>query len=72
MVKGCETEGKEAPEQEAEDGESSEEEEEDVVALAVKITCKEGEVELRWLRGLDYVLFESFCGLTKRALVGGR
>ncbi|TKA45821.1 hypothetical protein B0A54_03506 [Friedmanniomyces endolithicus] len=64
--------GKEAPEQEAEDGESSEEEEEDVVALAVKITCKEGEVELRWLRGLDYVLFESFCGLTKRALVGGR
>ncbi|KAK0909063.1 hypothetical protein LTR02_004588 [Friedmanniomyces endolithicus] len=65
--------GKEAPEQEAGDGESSEEDDDDdAVALAVKITCKEGEVELRWLRGLDYVLFESFCGLTKRALVGGR
>ncbi|KAK0321765.1 hypothetical protein LTR82_007251 [Friedmanniomyces endolithicus] len=68
--------GSAAPKQEAGTDESSEEEEEeeedDVVALAVKITFKEGEVELRWLRGLDYDLFESFCGLTKRALVGGR
>ncbi|KAK1060813.1 hypothetical protein LTR33_012830 [Friedmanniomyces endolithicus] len=63
--------GKEPPKQEAEEGESSEEDD-NAVALAVKITCKEGEVELRWLRGSDYVLFESFCGLTKRALVGGR
>ncbi|TKA73714.1 hypothetical protein B0A55_05480 [Friedmanniomyces simplex] len=59
------------PKPEMEKGESSGEDEE-AVGLAVKIMCKDEEVELRWLRGLDYVLFESFCGLIKRALVGGR
>ena len=38
------------------------------VALAVKIVCKKEEVEVRWLRGMDHVLFESFCGMLKRAL----
>ncbi|KAK3651077.1 hypothetical protein LTR56_005841 [Elasticomyces elasticus] len=48
--------------------EGSSEEEEEVVGLAVKITCGDGEVDVRWLRGRDYVLFESFCGLMKRSL----
>lgn len=42
----------------------------DGVGLAVKITCKLEAVELRWLRGDDYVLFTSFCGLLKRSLTG--
>ncbi|KAK4955776.1 hypothetical protein LTR10_006715 [Elasticomyces elasticus] len=48
--------------------EGSSEEEEEIVGLAVKITCGDGEVDVRWLRGRDYVLFESFCGLMKRSL----
>lgn len=43
-------------------------EDDDPVGLAVKVTCKEEEVEVRWLRGMDYLLFESFCGMLKRAL----
>lgn len=43
-------------------------EDEDDVALAVKVTCEEKKVEVRWLRGMDHVLFESFCGMLKRAL----
>lgn len=50
--------------------EEEEEEDEDDVALAVKIMCKDEEVELRWFKGSDYVLFTSFCGLLKRALTG--
>ncbi|KAK3640626.1 hypothetical protein LTR56_003689 [Elasticomyces elasticus] len=46
------------------DGDS--EEDEEIVGLAVKITCGDGEIDVRWLRGHDYVLFESFCGLMKR------
>lgn len=49
-----------------EDGAGSDEE----VALAVRIVCKEEEVQLRWLKGNDYVLFTSFCGMMKRALTG--
>ncbi|KAK5692209.1 hypothetical protein LTR17_025475 [Elasticomyces elasticus] len=48
--------------------EGSSEEEEEMVGLAVKITCGDGEVDVRWLRGQDSVLFESFCGLMKRSL----
>ncbi|KAK5112230.1 hypothetical protein LTR62_004391 [Meristemomyces frigidus] len=50
------------------DGE--EEGEECTVALAVKITCKHEAAELRWLRGQDYILFQSFSGLLKRELTG--
>ncbi|KAK5135662.1 hypothetical protein LTR08_004963 [Meristemomyces frigidus] len=50
------------------DGEGSEDEDDDDIALAVKIVCKSEVVELRWLRGSDYVLFTSFCGFLKRAL----
>lgn len=48
-------------------GEGSSDEEEDV-ALAVKVTCEDGKVDVRWLRGMDHVLFESFCGMLKRSL----
>lgn len=51
----------------AEDGGRGEKE---GVALAVKITCKKEEVELRWLRGKDHVVFTSFCGMLKRTLTG--
>jgi 23S rRNA (adenine1618-N6)-methyltransferase len=40
----------------------------DEVGLAVKVTCKDGAVDLRWLQGQDHVLFQSFCGLLKRSL----
>jgi 23S rRNA (adenine1618-N6)-methyltransferase len=40
----------------------------DAVPLGVKITVGEETVEIRWLRGLDNVLFESFCGMLKRHL----
>ncbi|RMZ17321.1 hypothetical protein D0860_00457 [Hortaea werneckii] len=52
------------------DGAESDEGVEEEVALAVKIVCKTEEVKLRWLRGNDYVLFTSFCGMMKRALTG--
>lgn len=48
-------------------GEESSEEEEHV-ALAAKVTCEDGKVHVRWLRGMDHVLFESFCGMLKRSL----
>ena len=51
----------------AKDKESSSDEE-DEVALAVKISCKNEEAEVRWLRGNDHVLYESFCGMLSRAL----
>lgn len=39
------------------------------VALAFKISLTEnGAMEVRWLRGRDYVLFESFCGMLKRGV----
>ena len=52
-----------------EEGSDDEEDGEDEVALAVKVSCEDGKVEVRWLRGLDHVLFESFCGMLKRALL---
>ena len=52
-----------------EDGsESSSSEDEEPVALAVKIVCGPGRVDIRWLRGTDFTLWESFCGMMKRAL----
>lgn len=50
------------------DDEKNGEEEKENVALAVKISCRIEEVNVRWLRGNDYVLFESFCGMVKREL----
>jgi 23S rRNA (adenine1618-N6)-methyltransferase len=38
------------------------------IALAVKIICSEGQVNIRWLRGTDFTLWESFCGMLKRSL----
>lgn len=46
------------------------EEAEKPVALAVKVMAKDGEVEVRWLRGHNYGLFEGFCGMLKRAMNG--
>ena len=51
--------------------ETDSDEDEEPVALAVKITSKDGEVELRWLQGHDHISFESFCGMLKRALTNG-
>ncbi len=55
-----------------------EEEEEEEAALGFKIEIlslekenegEEGtEVRIRWLKGRDSVLFESFCGMVKRKL----
>lgn len=47
-----------------------EDEEDETVALAVKITCKKDEVEVRWLRGKEYAVFESFCAMLQRTLTG--
>lgn len=44
------------------------EDEEQEVAIAIKITCRDQEVHIRWLRGQDLTLWESFCGMLKRAL----
>lgn len=51
-----------------EGSESSSSEDEEPVALAVKIVCGPGRVDIRWLRGTDFTLWESFCGMLKRAL----
>jgi 23S rRNA (adenine1618-N6)-methyltransferase len=48
--------------------EDMEEEAEEAVSLGVKISVSSESVGIRWLRGLDYVLFESFCGMLKRHL----
>jgi 23S rRNA (adenine1618-N6)-methyltransferase len=48
--------------------ESSSSEDEEPVALAVKIVCGPERVDIRWLRGTDFTLWESFCGMMKRAL----
>lgn len=52
------------------DREGTDSDDDDPVALAVKITCKDEEVEVRWLRGHDHLIFTSFCGMLKRALTG--
>jgi 23S rRNA (adenine1618-N6)-methyltransferase len=41
---------------------------EEAVALAVKISIHESKVDVRWLKGVDTILFESFCGMLKREL----
>lgn len=56
-----------AKDDESSDSESDEEDEEPI-ALAVKIVCSEGRVDIRWLRGTDFTLWESFCGMLKRSL----
>jgi 23S rRNA (adenine1618-N6)-methyltransferase len=38
------------------------------VSLRFDIDVKEGDMEVRWLQGVDSVLFESFCGMLKRAM----
>lgn len=38
------------------------------VALAVKVVCSTNRVDLRWLRGSDFTLWESFAGAMKRGL----
>ncbi len=45
-----------------------ESDEDEPVALAVKIVASDEKVDVRWLRGTDHILFESFCGMLKRAL----
>ncbi len=45
-------------------------EDEEEVALAFKISVQKDAVVIRWLRGKDSVLFESFCGMVKRTLSG--
>lgn len=42
--------------------------EEEAVALAFKVEVRDGEMEVRWVRGQDYVVFESFCGMLKRGM----
>lgn len=51
------------------DHSDDDEDEDDAIALAVKMTAVDEHVEVRWLRGLDHILFESFCGMLRRALV---
>jgi 23S rRNA (adenine1618-N6)-methyltransferase len=43
-------------------------ESEEAVALAVKISVFESKVDVRWLKGVETILFESFCGMLKREL----
>lgn len=48
-------------------GAGEKEGEDEDVALAFKIEIvSDEEMEVRWVRGQDFVLFESFCGLVKR------
>lgn len=59
------------------DSEEKSEVDEDKAALGFKIQLKMDPVEdklvrvvVRWLKGTDSVLFESFCGMIKRKLEG--
>lgn len=38
--------------------------------FVVRVDVEEARVAVNWLFGLDYVLFESFCGFVKRQLEG--
>ncbi|KAI5200261.1 hypothetical protein E4T39_05788 [Aureobasidium subglaciale] len=38
------------------------------VSLEFCIEVREGDMEVRWLKGKDHILFESFCGMLKRAM----
>ncbi|GAB7342360.1 hypothetical protein MBLNU457_g0578t3 [Dothideomycetes sp. NU457] len=41
------------------------------LAMTVRITVVDAQADVRWLRGHDGLLFESFCGMLKRALRDG-
>jgi len=56
-------------------GDATEEDDEDHMALGFKIRINEASggqagirVVIRWVKGHDTVLFESFCGMVKRKL----
>ena len=36
--------------------------------MAVRITCEETVVQVRWLRGNNGLLFESFCGMLRNTI----
>jgi 23S rRNA (adenine1618-N6)-methyltransferase len=38
------------------------------ISLRFNIDVREGDMEVRWLQGIDSILFESFCGMLKRAM----
>ncbi|KEQ95112.1 hypothetical protein AUEXF2481DRAFT_29832 [Aureobasidium subglaciale EXF-2481] len=38
------------------------------VSLKFRIEIREGDMEVRWIKGKDHILFESFCGMLKRAM----
>ncbi|KAK5238257.1 hypothetical protein LTR16_012499, partial [Cryomyces antarcticus] len=76
--KKAEAEDREMQEAGAEDGEKDDDDDDDddssdadndPVALGFKITVGAADkvVEVRWLQGRDSVLFESFCGMLRRA-----
>ena len=53
-----------------------EDSDEEEVKLGFKIEVRQGEegcvvVGLRWVRGVDAVLWERFCGMLRRGLLGG-
>ena len=60
--------------EESSEGEVEDDEGEDNVKLGFKIEIRQGEeegevlVQVRWLRGLDAVLWESFCGMLRRGV----
>ena len=62
------------PTAEDEMDDSSDEDDEAGPALGFKLEIRQGEeadsteVRCRWLKGVDHVLFESFCGMLKRQL----
>ena len=53
-----------------EQNEDSDDDDDETVGLAVKVVCRVEAVDVRWLRGADQILFQSLCGLLKRALTG--
>ena len=67
-----------ADESTEDDDEEDEDEDEDDAALGFKVRVVQGSepesegarVEVRWLKGMEPVLFESFCGMLKRKLDG--
>lgn len=48
--------------------ETSKNEEPAEIALKFDIDVRDGDMEVRWLRGKDNILFESFCGMLKRSM----
>jgi 23S rRNA (adenine1618-N6)-methyltransferase len=50
------------------DVDSASDDDSEEVALCVKITVKPKNVSIRWFRGQDHAIFESFCTMIKRTL----